>query len=199
MSRNTKIILGVVAGLLVVCLCLAVVGFFAFNQIASFAGSMLTSDDPAAAEAAGQGMLDYSLPPGYSEQASFNLAFMKMVLISEGTLESESIRPVIFLVEIGPEAQMEEEELRQQMQLGLRRSLSWQNLDMQLVEQTTITLRDREVDLLHYEGTDGEGNRFRQIISGLFPGKNGLIMLWMIGPESGWDEAQIDGFLQSIR
>lgn len=199
MSRNNKIILGVVAGVLLACLCLAVGGLFAFNQIVGLVSSLVTSDDPAAAAAAGQSMLDYTLPPGYAEQASFDIAFMKMVMAGEGSLESGSIRPVIFLVEIGPEANMEEEELRRQMQLGLRRSLSWQNLDMELVEQSTMTLRGREVSLLHYEGVDGEGNRFKQIISGLFPGKNGLIMLWILGPEQGWDQAEIDGFLQSIR
>lgn len=199
MSRNNKIILGVTAGVLVACLCLAVGGLFAFNQIASLFGSLVTSSDPAAAADAGQSMLDYTLPQGYSEQASFNIAFMKMVMAGEGPLDSASLRPVIFLVEIGPEANMEEEELRRQMQLGLRRSLSWQNLDLQLVDQSTMTLKGRQVSLLYYEGTDGEGNRFKQIISGLFPGKNGLIMLWLLGPEQGWDQAEIDAFFQSIR
>lgn len=194
MSRNNKIILGVAAVLIIACICLAVVGIFAFNQVAS-----MTNSDPAEAATAGQSMLDYTLPEGYHEQSSFNLAFMKMVMAGEGSLETVSIRPVIFLVEIGSEAQMDEEELRRQMQLGLRRSLSWQNLDLQLVEQSTMTLRGRETSLLYYEGTDGEGNRFKQIISGLFPGKNGLIMLWVLGPEQGWDQAEIDSFLQSIR
>lgn len=199
MSRNNKIILGVAAGVLVACLCLAVGGLFAFSQVAGIVGNMMTSNDPAAASAAGQSMLDYTLPAGYSEQASFDIAFMKMVMAGEGALESGSLRPVIFIVEIGPEANLDEDELLRQMQLGLRRSFSWQNLDLQLVDQRTMTLKGREVSLLYYEGADGEGNRFKQITSGLFPGKNGLIMLWMLGPEQGWDQAEIDAFLQSIR
>jgi hypothetical protein len=63
MSRNNKIILVVAAGVLVACLCLAVGGLFAFNQVAGIVGNIMTSNDPAAAAAAGQNMLDYTLPP----------------------------------------------------------------------------------------------------------------------------------------
>jgi len=73
------------------------------------------------------------------------------------------------------------------------------DLDLELVDKQTATIRGQPVELFIYEGADREGTPVRQVVSQLFEGKSGLVMLLIMGPEAGWDQAEVEAFLQSIR
>jgi hypothetical protein len=95
--------------------------------------------------------------------------------------------------------QADEEEIRLQIQLSIKRSMGRQGYEMKLVAEQGITLRGQQVSLLIYEGTDGNGVPMKQVVSGLFKGKNSQVMLFIAGKAANWNQEEIDTFLESIK
>jgi len=61
MSRNQKILIGVIGGLILACLCLFLGGGLAFQVVAPLIGEALVIDDPGEVAALSATMLDYEL------------------------------------------------------------------------------------------------------------------------------------------
>jgi hypothetical protein len=201
MSRNTKIILGIVGGLILLCICAVVGGLVALRYGGEAIARNLTTDDPAAAAAAAGEMVDYTLPAGYQEQASVNILVGQMVMIHDGTnLEDTSGRPVILFLQLSiPSGTVDPDQMRAQMQQSMRQSMQRNDFELQLVDQQDTTIRGQDVTLFIYEGENGDGLRIRQVMSDMFEGKSGSLFLLMTGAVDAWDQAEIDAFISSIR
>lgn len=196
MEKKTKIVLGILAGLLVLGICACVGGWIALRSAGRILGDQMMLDDPDRAEALAQSLIDYDLPAGYQEQGAINMGIMQMVIIAVGgegdTLDSS--RPLIMVVGVPANMPMDEEE----MALQIQQSMEEENLDMRLVEESTTTIRGQEVPWRTYGGANDQGVEMRQLISGLFEGKKGSVMVMILGEESGWDQGEVDAFIDSI-
>ena len=196
MEKKTKIVLGILAGLLVLGICACVGGWIALRGAGRVLEDQMMLDEPDRAGALARSLIDYDLPPGYQEQGAINMGLMQMIIIGVGG-EGDSLdssRPVIMIVGVPENMPMDEEE----MALQIQQSMEEENLDMRLVEQSTTTIRGQEVPLLTYEGANDQGVEMRQLISGLFEGKKGSVMLMILGEESGWNQGEVDAFIDSI-
>ena len=95
--------------------------------------------------------------------------------------------------------EIDEEEMSLRIQLSMKRSMGNDGAEMHLVDEQKATIRGQEVTLLIYEGVSAEGIPMKQIVSGLFDGKNGMVMLFITGPEASWNQTEIDTFIESIQ
>ncbi|WP_420632140.1 hypothetical protein [Candidatus Leptofilum sp.] len=191
MSRNTKIVVGIIAGILGVCCIIAIVAALVLPGVfEDFAEGF--EDPEAGAELAGS-IVDYDLPPGYEEIGAMNLFVMEVAMIS-GTDQ----RTAIMLAEFSDVFTGSEEDMQQQMRDAFATQTGGQNVNLEFVGSEDVTINGQEVALGTYEGIDEQGNSIRQII-GVFETKSGNSgMLMIFGPRDNWDERGINQFLDSL-
>lgn len=201
MNKNTKLVARILAGLLVLCICTCSGGWGALKIAGRMIQNAVIIDAPEEAALATRNMIDYELPAGYKEEGVINMGFVKMAFINDTTSDSEeeTARPVFMIAAMPSDMPIDEEEIRLQIQLSVKKSARNHDYDLKLVDEQQTTIRGQEVSLLIYEGTDSTGTPMRQVVSGVFKGKTDMIMLLIIGVQSNWDQNEIDTFIKSIK
>ena len=200
MSKNTKIVLGIVGGVTALCVCICVGGWIALKISGKVLQETIVQDTPEEAAATAKEIIDYKLPTGYQEQMAMNMGFIQMITIADTqSTDTENARPLIMIASMSSDIEADEEELRLQIQLSMQRSSNRQGYEMKLVEEQEVTIRGQQVNFMIYEGVDENSNPIKQIVSGLFEGKNSKVMLFIMGQESNWNQEEIDAFIASIK
>lgn len=194
MSRNAKIITGILGTLFVMCICIGVGGYFALQRAGeAFEGAFITEPDEVAKVA--EKIVDYDLPAGYNEQ--FGMSFFGFDVVAFGP-DGASGETLIMLMQFPESAGLSEEEMQEQMSQAMEGQNQGQSFDLKQVAQEPVMIRDQEVILNVSEGRGNEGEGIRQV-SGVFEGKNGTVFLMITGPIERWDEGAVDEFIGSIR
>mgnify|MGYP001820787025 CR=1 FL=1 len=196
MSRSIKIVLVIVGGIVLLCIC-AVVGV---QVMGTQLVDRMVVDDPVDSAALAQSILDYSLPPGYQEQMTLDFFAGKMVMISSdnpGT--GGGPRPFIMMMQMPVEDNLDPDQLRQQMEQGFQQAGQGQTLQFKLVRTERANLRGQPVNVYTFEGMDGSGLYFRQVMTDPFDGKTGKVIVSVYGPIASWDKRSVDAFFESIR
>jgi hypothetical protein len=201
MSRSTKIALGIIGGLVVLCV-LVVVGVIVAISVMgpSIAENMIVDDPAKVAESAGE-IAEYDLPPGYEEKMVMNIFVGKIVAIGHEDQSSGLYQPVIMIMQISSLATGSEanrQSFQQQMQQSMESQASQGQLSLELVDEKEVEISGQDVNLLIYEGEDEDGNQIRQVISDLFEVKDAQVMLMIMGQADNWPEEDIDAFIESI-
>ncbi len=196
MSRSIKIALVVLGGIVVLCIC-GVVGI-------RMAGTQLLDrmvvDNPVELAALAQTILDYNLPAGYQEQMTLDFFAGKMVMIGSDTPGTGGgLRPIIMMMQMPVEENLDPNQLRQQMEQGFQQAGQGQTLQFNLVKTEQAILRGQSVNVYSFEGTDGAGQYFRQLMTDPFDGKVGTVIVAVYGPIASWDKRSVDAFFDSIR
>jgi len=195
MSRTTKIVIGIVGGLLLLC-CLGI-GLAALllpRAVQNFAENSIT-DDPEQVAEVGQSILDYELPPGMQEEGAMGFAGIKMVFITAGPGNDA----MVMLMQFPAIMQANEEEMRRQLEDAMAQQSGQQQFNMEVVSEDEVVINDQNSVLTTLEGTDENGNSIRQI-TGVFESKAGNpAMIMAISPIAAWEEANIDEFIESLR
>jgi hypothetical protein len=203
MSQNAKIVIGILAGSVLLCLCGAAFAFFGITIFGSRVAESMIIDDPQAAEEIAHEIVDYDLPAGYEEQMVMNIMFGKFAVLSPEFDSSTVVEePTIMLLQLTPEgigAGLDQDEMAAAMQEGMQSSFSGALSDYELLENRVVEIRGQEVGLEVFEATNEYGVRMRGMQSTIFSGKSGLMMLYILGPIEGWDQAKMDAFIDSIR
>lgn len=194
MSKNTKIIIGVVAGLLVLCMiaCVAVALFTGLlgSRVAKQVSNSTTSDPQQLAQRQSE-IADFSVPAGFQPDTSMSILGINMVVYKGATNKS-----YMFLMQMPAQVEINESTIQQfesQMERQTGRNIS----NIKTIDTKTMTLRDQPAQEIVQEGTDSDGNTFRQMMV-IFSGKGGTAMLSIGGPASGWDQAAYDKMIESI-
>ena len=195
MSRTTKIVIGIVGGLLLLC-CLGI-GLAALllpRAVQNFAENSIT-DDPEQVAEVGQSILDYELPPGMQEEGAMGFAGIKMVFITAGPGNDA----MVMLMQFPAIMQANEEDMRRQLEDAMTQQSGQQQFNMEVVSEDEVVINDQNSVLTTLEGTDENGNSIRQI-TGVFESKTGdPAMIMAISPIAAWEEANIDEFIESLR
>jgi hypothetical protein len=195
MSRTTKIVIGIVGGLLLLC-CLGI-GLAALllpRAVQNFAENSIT-DDPEQVAEVGQSILDYELPPGMQEEGAMGFAGIKMVFITAGPGNDA----MVMLMQFPAIMQANEEDMRRQLEDAMTQQSGQQQFNMEVVSEDEVVINDQNTVLTTLEGTDENGNSIRQI-TGVFESKAGNpAMIMAISPIAAWEEANIDEFIESLR
>ncbi|GEM_PF-834195 len=195
-STKNRIILWVVVGAVVLCLCSCLVGWLGLNYGTKF----LAVQDPAKVSAMANEAIDFKLPSGYSPQMAMNLVVMKMMIFTKGTTDSGfSSGPMIMIASISSGMSGDTESFRTQMQSSMGQAASRNGITMTLVDTGSISVRGQTVTLYVLEGTDAQGDRIREVMSDVFQGKNGSVMIMIMGDPGHWNQTELNRFLESIR
>jgi len=200
MSRNTKIILGVVIGLLLLCVCVGVVAAIAMRAGGSLVEQAVTkgmsiSEKPEEVAKTAQGIVEYKLPAGYKEM--FGMSFFGFDMVAFGP-DQKSPEQIIMLMQFPKGISMSQDEMEKQMEQAFQQQTGQKGMNLKVTGQTTTTLRDQKVNFTIREGTDSEGKAVRQM-SGVFEGKKGTVLLMIIGTPQTWNQGNIDAFIASLR
>jgi len=195
MTRNTKIILGVLTGLLVMCICslaaAAAFGMAAVTRVAKYMEENM-SEDPTQVSASAAAIAAFDLPAGYQPGFTMDIAGMKMVAF---TRNEDS---VIMFMQVPTSMQADPELMRQQMERAFQNQFNVGSSQMKVVDQIETEIMGQPATLTISEATPDNGSAQRQLTT-TFNGDNGLIMLMMMGPASTWDQDEVDAFIGSIR
>lgn len=191
-SNNNKWIWIGLGAATLLCCCSVIVAVLVFGQIGNTMKEGMKTD-PASASKAAHEIADYTLPDGYQEQMAMDILFYSFVMIApESNATGE---PIIMLAQFptGMDQQQMEDQIRQsfEQQSGRR------GMTLELKEVKKMTIRGEETDVVIYEGTDQSGVSMRQLLA-TFPGKNGTAMLMIMGSPLGWDDDEINQFIESI-
>jgi hypothetical protein len=197
MNKTTKIILGVLAGVCFICLVLCIVGYFGLGVLGkSFMNSTLI-EDPQKIRAIASDMVDYELPAAYREQMVMNMVFMKMLFLAPENMDLNG--PAIVIAQVSSNlGGMSEEQMQAQVQQNAEQNFNRDGASAHLVDQHFVAIRNQDVMLYVYEGVDKNGIPIRENITTFFEGKNGKLMLMIMGYIEAWNQADIDAFISSI-
>lgn len=189
MSRTTKIVLGIVGGLVVLC----VVSVAALFLVGRWALGQALTTDPTQAASLGHQIATYDLPAGYAEITGMNVAGVQMVMIGN----KQQPGTIIMLAQFTT-ATTDPETMRTQMEQSLEQQSNQQGLTYTTVGQEDVTIKGETVTMTIREATSSTGHVTRQE-EGVFTGNKGPAMVMITGSADTWDKDAVNQFLQSIR
>jgi hypothetical protein len=190
MSRHRKITIAIISVIFMTGVCCG-----GFGLWGAWSVSRLFVSDPADLKALGAEIVDYTLPPGYTEVIGMHFFDSTMVAIAQ---ENATLDDMLLMLTKPPEgAEVDQAVLEKQLAAALRQQFSMQGFNLTLDTVKTRIINDEEVALTYRKGEDNFGTPYRQM-STLFNGSKGKVFILVQGTEAGWDQAALDSFLNSI-
>ena len=179
-------------GSVVTIILLCVLGSALTHRIRGYVYSLFLKDDPEYAAQVAHTMIDYDLPLGYREQSAMQVkTYYTLAIIASNDHPTNliTIQPASDLL-INPEWGERSQE-RAAQEIG---DLRYQT---HTVSVQDVLIRNQPSRLRMLEGQDEDGHDIRQALSA-FTGKNGNVLVIIVGDIETWDQAMIDKFLSSI-
>jgi hypothetical protein len=190
MSRGSKIFLGVIAGLLVLCVCSAGAAAVIAGRFARLVSQSVVTD-PAKTAAVAEGIADYKLPAGYRDQYAMN--FFGFSIVGANRADGH-----IILMGLPAGLALDAAQLEAQAKKATENQTQDGDLNLHPVGTQTAVIRDQQVTLSISEGSNGSNQPYRQL-AGVFQGRNGPAFLIFTEPIKTWNQAEVDSFLASIK
>ncbi len=194
MSRELKIALGVVGGLVAVCcLIFGILALVMPRMTEQFMETAFTEDSEQAADVA-KSILDYDLPDGYLEESAMDFAGMKMVMI----VANDEPGMAFMLMQFSAAMQMNEADMQRQMEESFSRQMGQGGIQMQVVDTDEVVINGETVELTIMEGSGSTGEAARQVM-GVFPANDGSpAMIMIVGLATEWDTDAYNHFFNSV-
>jgi hypothetical protein len=194
MSKTTKTIL-IILGIIILCCCVVGAGGFIFLR--NFAANLNIDNylvtDPLQIEQAASEIARYDLPAGYEEAYSMDLfGFMQGVFIT-----NENKGMLISMIQLNSSIASSMEGYEEQFQQSFLEQYQMENVDLQLVDQRTVTIRGEDTTVQVFEGSGTDGMDYIQWLT-TFEGNNGTVIVVIFGNASHWNDAEVESFLNSI-
>jgi hypothetical protein len=190
MSTTVKIILAFVAGALLICMAAGVVGVLLFRAAGSTVTSLIKSD-PETAVRVGSEIAEYEIPEGFPDVFSAQLAGYEMTGYTGSDGHSH-----IYFFQLPAGVSVDVSKLESELQSTFP-DRNRPYTDIRVVDTQPGTIAGQEVTLVISEGTNHEGEPFREV-SAAFEGKDGQALVVFSRPTASWDQAEVDTFLASI-
>ncbi len=192
MSRQTKIIIGVAAGFLVLCLAICVVGVIFTNIVGKNVASDIKPDPEKAANTASE-IADFTPPAGFQPMSGFTILGYTVVIFDKGSDSSD----LLMLMQIPGLTEIDDATI-EQMQQALERQRGGRLNNMRTIETRDMTIRGKPARVIVQEGTRNENTEAVRQMMVAFQGKGGVAMLVVATPASQWDQASFDRMVESI-
>ena len=192
MSRNTKIALGILGGLLVVCMCLGAGALFVLRSFGSAITQSVKTNPTDIAQIA-NGIAQFDTPPGYKVNAMSILGIDMLVIAPTNTG-----KPIFMVMQYPSNKTVDSDQFQTQIEQSVGQQYFGRGMSFRNLGQTPAYFRGQRVDLIIMEGTTNTGKIILQEM-GAFQGNNGAVFLSIMGERATWDQATVDAFLHSIR
>jgi len=197
-NRRTKIIIWVIAGIIGLCLLFCVGGYFGLQMVGKTILKSMASDNPTQVAQTAHQIIDYELPQGFTEQTSMNMLAFKMIIIGRGSYAHSKTSQVIMISEMPATGNYDEAQMRQEIQGQMQVAMARADIELTLLETKNEMIAGQDVPVYIYKGVESDGSIVKELVTGVFTGKKGKVMIFAFGPENTWDQASIDTFLASI-
>ncbi len=191
MSKNTKIIIGVIAGVLVLCMIACVVSVAVFGWFGIKVAENVTIEGEGS-QATQAEIAELDMPARFTPLSGMSLMGIKMV-VYKSTNEKE----VAVLMGMPVQEEINDDTLRQ-LQEGMGRSTSRNFSNMKTIETRDVTIRGEPGKVIIQEGTDDKGTPYRLMMTA-FQGQTGIAMLMIGAPTAEYNQAEYDAIIESIR
>jgi hypothetical protein len=186
-------VLVLLLGLVVACLLTYAIGGALAPRARSTVLRLFSKDDPGLAFRTAHEMIDYELPAGYAERRVIQLGeFYTLVLITSTSDPSD-----VIVIQPASSDVHQDSEWRGALEERAAQDVGDLHYQTQTVRIEDATIRDQPTTLRILEGEDEGGNSVRQVL-GAFSGRNGSVMVMIVGDIETWDQAMVDQFLSSI-
>lgn len=189
MDKTVKIVLMMIGGLVVLCLCIGAAGWAAFRS----AGQVLSQtidDDPIKVAAVSDDIASYTLPAEFGAGQAVQLANFSMV-----SHTAVNGRTHITLLQAPASLPLDRDELERQMSLA---SGADQWSEVTVIETKPCQIRGEAAQLVISEGISHDGSRYRSA-SAVFAGNGGPALVNISGPAANWDQAMVESFIESLQ
>ncbi|MCU0509755.1 MAG: hypothetical protein MUC34_15470 [Anaerolineae bacterium] len=189
MSRNTKIVLGVGAGLvLLLCLCAGTIaaGVALFTVRTT---SVTMSPDRVEQAAVRVGAQE---PEGWRTDYAVRIGDIEVV----GYRPDSGDGHIIYAY-FGQESHADVEKLASDIENWTDGRYRWNRDEMRVVERRTVLLGDEEAELVISEGR-GSSGAWKQAIIG-YQSERGFTVAMLGLPAAEWSDAQLDAFIYSLK
>ena len=192
MNTALKLVLGLLAGAVLTCLLVAVLGLTLFRSTAISVLSDVQAQ-PGEAATIAQEIAEFTLPAGYTSAVAAQFAHVEVVGYNGPDGNSH-----IYLVQMASSLRVDLAALDSQLQSATKDQSNDYGPDMRVIDQQPVTIRGLATTLVMSEGTNGEGQSIRSA-SAAFEGKDGQALLSFSGPTATWDAAMIEAFIGSMK
>jgi hypothetical protein len=192
MSRNTKIALGILGGIMVICVCL---GAGALITLRSF-GKAITQTfktNPTDITQIASGIAQFDTPPGYKVSAMSILGIDMLVIAP-----TYPGKPIFMMMQYPANKNIDSDQFQSQIEKSVGQQYFGRGMTFRNLGQTAAYFRGQRVNLIIMEGTTSTGKSIIEEM-GAFQGNNGSVFLSIMGERATWDQATVDTFLHSIR
>jgi hypothetical protein len=190
MSRNTKIILGVVAGLLfLACLC---AGTIAAGVALFTVRNTGVSVSPARVEQAAVRVGGHA-PAGWVTDYTVRIGEFEVV----GYKPASGRNGHIIYAYFGPETHADVDKLAADIQQWTDGRYRWNRNEMREVERRAVLLGDEEAEVVIYEGEGSSGDWKQAMVA--YQSERGFTIAMLGLPMSDWTEAQLDEFIYALK
>jgi len=190
MNCTSKTMVGCLVGIIAICLVVAGAGFLLYRSTGWILGQAISTDPNRVATIASE-IADFDLPAGFGDGYAAKVAAYSMVGYTGADNHSH-----IYLFQLPAKIRLDQAEMRRQANQAARRTDRYS--EMKVVGQQVSLICEKEVNLTIAEGTNHDGQPFREI-SGAFQGKAGQAFLVYSAPVESWDPETVDAFLASLR
>lgn len=196
MSRTTKIVIGIIVGLIVLCGCCCLAGTIATPMLLGplMEQAASTTENPQEIAQIANRIVDYELPADYGEEFAMSFFGFDIVAFARDDMSGN----VIIMMQMPEMFGLDPDEMMREMEHSLQQQTGQKFGELRYVDTIQTTIRDQNVALTVQEGTDSNGTAVRQI-TGIFPGENGIAMLMIVGPTQTWNQQAVDAFISSLR
>lgn len=190
MNSNLKITLGILAGLIVICVCLAGGAILLLRATGSAVVQSLDTD-PAKAVEISDTIAEYTLPDGFGKAYATRAAGFSLVSHTGDDGHSH-----IYLFQLPASIHVDQSELERQLRDASNTDKT-RPVNMKIVDKQPGKIAGQDVTLIVSEGSNHDNQPFREV-AGMFQGRGGQALVVFSAPASAWDQALVDDFLASI-
>jgi hypothetical protein len=193
MSRNTKVILAVFMGIVVLILMCAgtmviSLGGLAWNGMAQ---AMEFDAEQVSEQAAS--IANFELPAGYRPGYAFNAGGFRMVGYDMGDNHSHLI-----LVQSPTWLKLDQMALEKELRRQFGDKVDWgDEKGSKLVDRRTLHVAGQPVEFAISEGVNSEGGSYRSMV-GVWGSPSGQVLINVVEPAAHWNQAEVDAFIASI-
>jgi hypothetical protein len=191
MNNTTKIILGIAAGAVVLCLCVVAGGFLFLRTTGSILSNAVETDPDETVKVSGS-IAEYTVPGDFKTAYTTSIADFSLVAYT-----GEDEHSHIYFFQLPAGVHMDQAEIEKQLQQAAGSQKSDWNVGSEVVDQVPATICGQETTLVVSEGVNHEGQAFRQV-TGVFQGRGGQAMVVFERPVDQWDQTEVDEFIASI-
>jgi hypothetical protein len=192
MTRNAKIVLGVIGGLVACCCILALAFTVLLPRFgAQFAESVVSTDENVGEVA--RSIVDYNQPAGLQEEMAMNFFGVKTAVFRGSNEQS-----LIMLMQFPSALAGNEAEMRRQMEDSFGQQFGTDDYRFEVVSREEVTINGQPASLTTSESVESDVT-VRQVI-GVFQSKDGApAMVMAMAPVDRWQSDGIDRFLESMQ